>query len=265
MTVVTDHLETLRTPWDWRDLATEPPEVTELKVRRANELGAVAVIYTADQTAQRLLELAMLERAWITSSEIPHQYGVILNGGVPVAGPLFLDIAALADPVHPDVAYFKATRYGHSQVGGSNIEIDQPFGKSTDIGGKRFKIVDDTIDEGLTLEGAAAMALDPARAKKLGRGITEPAAEVHVLALADKGFAQLDSIDPAHITRGMYVPDVWMGGRGLDGPGETFRWGNELVITSIQHVKYRDTMAKVLYVLGDRAVRTMDEITWIDD
>ena len=85
-----------------------------------------------------------------------------------------------------------------------------------------------------------------------------------IITLTDKGIADLDDhYKSQDVLRGFWVPKVWIGGNGLDGADEAMRWAPELVVTAVQHEKYRDAMPEVLDQLGPRAIMGMDDIVWI--
>ena len=113
------------------------------------------------------------------------------------------------------------------------------------------------------MELAGAISLDPERCHELGDGITGPASEIGIISLTDKGIARLSGFDEKNITRGLWIPNAWAGGNGLDGENEAMRWAPELVITRVQDEKYREGMPEILDTLGERVVLGMNEIIWI--
>jgi hypoxanthine-guanine phosphoribosyltransferase len=260
-----EQVERLRTPWDWRDLSGESPLITRKKIERAQQLGVVAVVFTKEQVDFRILELAALEHETANGNVDNTVYASLLKGATSFTTPFFSGIASLSPQMNPVVDYLQSSRYGKSQSGGASVRIVRPLDPRTDIKGKIFKKVDDVIDEGITADQTAAIALDGKRCFELGEGVTGPAKEVGIIALGDKQISQMHNIHPNMITIGMYLPNVWGGGRGLDGPKEAMRWAPEFVITAVQHQKYRDNMAEVLDILGERAVMKMKDITWISD
>lgn len=257
-------IERLRTPWDWKDLSSESPVITRHKIERAKELGVVAVVFTASQVAERAKELALLEYALRNGDLNKSVYGVILKGGVQFASLLFREMASLSPVMNPVVDYVDVSRYGSSQQGGG-IEVKRKLGPKTDINRVRFTKIEDTIDEGITMERTGEVALDPERCFMLGDGVTGPASEIGVIALTDKRISEMKGFKPESVTRGLWIPNAWGGGNGLDGPNEALRWIPETVITPVQHEKYRDAFPEILDILGERAVMGMDDITWIAD
>jgi len=258
-----DEVEKLRTPWDWKNLEMESPLVTREKITRARELGVIAVVFTADQVKRRIRELAYLEHAQRNGSVDETVYGVVLKGGVQFATPLFSNIASLSPSMNPVVDYVQASRYGNSQTGKNEIEILRRLDHRTDFSGKRFVKIEDTIDEGITMELLGATAKDKMRCFDLGEGITGPASEIGIISLTDKDIAPLNGFDEANVTKGLLIPNAWAGGNGLDGENEAMRWAPEIVLTNVQDEKYREGMPEILDILGERAILGMDDIVWI--
>lgn len=258
-------IDRLRQPLEWDDLSQEPAAQTNRKIARARELGVVAVLFTAQQVDHRTRDLAKLEHILNGDRIDDTVYAGIMRGGVPFAAKFFTHFATLQPCMNPIVDYMQLSRYGNSQTGRETLDILRPLDPHTDINGKRLVSVEDTIDMGVTLNLAGAHALDEVKSRELGEGISGPATEVGAITLTDKRIGILTNYHPGSILRGMWVPNVWIGGNGLDGANEALRWIPELVITSVQSEKYRDTMPEVLDTLGPRAVMGMDDITWIDE
>ncbi len=253
----------LREPLDWRDLGAEPHARTSRKVARARELGVVAVLFTAEEVNHRINDLVELERR-LNGDQVDRTiYAGIMKGGVPFVSKFFTRFASLQPHMNPVVDYIQASRYGDSQTGGDVLQIKRKLDPGTDINGMRFVSVEDTIDEGITLELLGQKARNPEGCTDLGDGVTGPAADTGIITLTDKRIADMPSYETGSILRGMWVPNVWIGGNGLDGANEALRWIPELVVTSVQDEKYRDTMPEILDMLGERAVMGMDDITWI--
>ncbi len=255
-------LEKLAIPSEWSDLAQESPLITRAKIERAKQLKVVAVVFTGEQVASRIKELATLEHARENGGLDDTTYAVLLRGGNQFAVPFFSHVATLSPNMNPTVDYLHASRYGKSQKG-QGLRIHRPFGPDTDIADKKLTLIEDTIDEGITINRVSMHAQDPAIVHRLGKSVTGPAASVSVISLTDKRIATLTEFDDSQVTRGFYIPNVWAGGMGLDGANEANRWIPEIVITSVQHEKYRDQMPEILDTLGDRAVMGMKDITWI--
>jgi len=257
-----EDIEKLREPLDWRDLSNESPLVTQEKIKRAKELGVAAVIFTADQVTSRIKELALLEHSLRNGKMNDTVYAVILKGGVQFATPLFRNIASLSPNVNPVVDYIQASRYGNSQQG-DRLQIIRKLDPKTEINGKRTILIDDTVDEGITMELTAVASRSEVDCRLLGEGITGPAGSVGLIALTDKRIANLDGFNSGSAIRGLWIPNAWGGGNGLDGPNEAMRWVPETVLTAVQHEKYRETLPEILDTLGERAVMTMDDFIWV--
>lgn len=258
-------IEDLRRPRNWDDLERESVLVTHEKIRRAQELGVVAVLYTGDQVNARIRELAILEHALRNGDVDRTVYATIMRGGVPFSAKLLTEIACLSPSMNPIADYIEASRFGDKQVGEDKLEIIRTFNPKTDINGKRLVKIDDTIDEGVTMQLLGRAATDPDECRQLGPGITGPAAELGIITLTDKGIARIDGYDPNSILRGLWIPNVWAGGNGLDGPNEAMRWIPEIVVTRVQHEKYRETLPEVLDALGERAMLGMKDIKWTSE
>lgn len=257
-------LERLAEPWNWKHIADESPLVTHEKIRRAKELGVVAVLFTAEQVTSRIKELATLEHNLRNGGVDNNVYAAIMKGGVPFATPFFRNIAGMSPNMNPVVDYIQASRYGDSQNGRDQLDVIRKFDPKTDINGLRLTYVEDTIDEGATMELLGAAAQDSEACFELGDGVTGASSEIGIITLTDKKISNLSGYEPNAVLRGMWIPNVWVGGNGLDGENEAMRWAPEHVITSVQDVKYRDIMPEVLDTLGERAVMGMDDITWIN-
>lgn len=258
-------IERLRAPIEWNDLAGESPLVTVEKVSRARALGVVGVLFTASQTRTRIQELAALEHATQNGAVDQTVYAVVMKGGVPFAASLFEEIACLSPTMNPVVDYIQATRYGSSQNGDEKLAIVRQLDPRTDIKDKRLVKIDDTIDEGVTMRLLGQASIDPVKCHDLGVGVSGPATDLGIITLTDKRIADMSRYPDDSILRGFWIPNVWAGGRGLDGKYEAMRWIPELVVTRVQHEKYREFMPEVLETLGERAVLGMDDITWVSD
>ena len=257
-----DEIERLARPVDWTDLSHESPIITRYKIERAKQLNVIAVLFTGDQVMQRIRELATLEHARANGEIDQSVYAVLLRGGNQFAVPFFSHMATLSPNMNPSVDYLHASRYGKSQ-NGKALRIYRPFGPDIDIAGRRLTLIEDTIDEGITIDRVSMMARDPERVKRLGKSITGSAREVSVISLTDKRIAHLTQFEQTQVTRGFYIPNAWAGGMGLDGPNEANRWIPELVLTAAQADKYYDDMPEILETLGERAIMGMNDIAWL--
>lgn len=256
------NIERLRNPIDWKDLDREPEVRKNIKIRRAKELGVVAVLFDDKQVSERISELAFLERNLRNGVIDETVYATILRGGVPFAAPFFGHMASLRPNMNPIVDYVQASRYGEYQQG-SGLKVYRKLGPKTDIAGKTLMLVDDVTDEGLTLEELLKIALDDNECHILGDSVTGPAKDVGAIVLGDKQIGKYEGFNQGMVLQGFWLPNAWAGGVGLDGPNEFMRWMPELVLTAVQHEKYRESMPEILDKLGERAVMGMDEITWI--
>ena len=258
-------IERLREPIDWQDLDHESPLVTAEKIQRAHQLGVVGVLFTANQVQTRIKELAVLEHTHRNGAVDQTVYAAVMKGGVPFAARFFTEIACLSPNMNPVVDYIQATRYGTGQEGRSELSIVRPLDPKTNFSNKRLVMLDDTIDEGITLELLGKDAQDPERCLELGSGVSGPASELGIITLTDKRIADMPTYPHESIVQGFWIPNVWAGGNGLDGPNEAMRWIPEFVVTRVQHEKYRDTMPRVLDILGERAIFGMNDIHWVSD
>ena len=78
--------------------------------------------------------------------EIP-VYLPVMNGALPFAGQLALELGARGQDLHFD--YLHASRY-HGETGGQLVWKHRPV---TSLFGRRVLLVDDILDEGFTLQG----------------------------------------------------------------------------------------------------------------
>ncbi len=260
-------IERLRSPIDWRALDTESHVITNLKVRKANELkdkGVAAVLFSAEAVADRIESLAALEH-YFRNGDVDHTvYASILKGGVQFTVPFMGHMARFEPGMDPKVDYLQATRYGLSQEGGA-LEIVRKLDPKTDIQGKTLIFTDDVTDEGITLEELARISTDPNECTSLGDGVTGPASRTGAIVLGDKQLADYSGFDSDLLMQGFWLPNAWAGGMGLDGPNEAMRWLPEIVLTSTQHEKYREELPEILDILGERAVIGFNEFNWISD
>lgn len=118
----------------------------------------------------------------------------VINGGIIVTGQLLtrLDFPLTLDSV-------RASRYGHNTAGSDLNWLYQP---TTNMQGRTVLIVDDILDEGITLSAIVAWCQD------------QGAAEVLTAVLLDK---QLDRDKPLHADFvGLDVANHYLYGFGLD-------------------------------------------------
>lgn len=258
-----DALRNLTAPLVWSELDNESPSATNFKIRRAHDLGVVAVLFTSEQARQRIADLAMLEKI-IHGEEIDNTvYIPVMNGGITGSSAFFMELVNIEPVIHPFVDYVDLSRYGDSQTGSDEPILKRRLRDGTDIKGKRAVFLDDVIEGAVTTEWLGDRALDPSLAPELGEGVTGPADSVDIITVVDKGLAVPSGFKKSSISRGMIGPNVWLGGQGMDDGSEKFRWTPEIVIPAVQKEEYRDTMPEILEILGARAVMGMDDITWV--
>lgn len=259
-----ERIERLKAPVDWRALQDEPRVTKEEKIRRARELraqGVAAVLFTSDEVRQRISDLASLEHYYRNGEINDTVYACILKGGVQFTTPFVTEMSQQESTMNPVVDYIQATRYGLSQKGG-RLDIVRKLDPKTDIANKTVIFTDDVTDEGITLEELSRMSKDSSLCMQLGEGVTGPARRSGAIVLGDKQLANYDGLDGDLLLQGFWLPDAWAGGMGLDGPNEAMRWLPEIVLTTTQHEKYRETLPYVLSILGDRAIIGFDDFTW---
>lgn len=121
----------------------------------------------------------------------------LMNGGLIFCGQL---LTRLSFPLQVD--YIHATRYGLKTEGG---ELDWRVSPATPVKGRTVLVVDDILDEGLTL----AAVVDGLRA--------QGAAEVLTAVFADKAHGRPKPIAPDFC--GLTVPDRFCFGYGMDVAG----------------------------------------------
>jgi hypoxanthine phosphoribosyltransferase len=125
-------------------------------------------------------------------------YLTVMQGGLPFAAQLALELGARGLDLQFD--YLHATRYGSGTRGG---EITWKHRPATPLRGRRVLLVDDILDEGITLAAVRAWCLD------------EGARDVRIAALAVK---RHDRCAPGLCADyvGVEVPDRYVFGYGMD-------------------------------------------------
>lgn len=256
-------MDQLHSPLHWADVKFEDPAVTELKIRRAKELGVVAVLFTDEQVMGRVSDLAKIEQNRVGTETLETIYVSVMSGGIPLSAALMRELASRKTPIHPVADYIDASRYKDSQTPKNKPDIIRHLRPETDLNGKRVVLIDDVIEGSVTLGWLGATARDPATAHLLGKGVTGPAATTGLITLVDKQIALPEGFDAKSVSVGLVGPKVWLGGGGMDDGQETYRWTPEIIITPVQEKKFQLAMEEVLSILGERAVMGMDDITWI--
>ncbi|MEO6109581.1 MAG: phosphoribosyltransferase family protein [Candidatus Saccharimonadales bacterium] len=207
---------------------TELAEVSG-KTRLYEEL-----LFTEEQVTKRVDEMA---------EEIISQYDPentlfvgLLNGALPFHSALMKSIAHLDPEFHPNAQFMTLSRYGENRepVEQPRLVMDLPNAYA-DLTGQVVVVVDDLIDEGVTLNRA--------RDIMLSRG----AAEVNSLVLVkkDKEFVPLGNQAIRGMVKfGFAAPDKWLTGMGMDDArltidsnrlgGEGNRWAPWIAIANPQ-------------------------------
>ena len=161
---------------------------------------------TALARAERIHDRATIERAIAAmavrirndyAGDVP-LYLTVMQGGLPFAGQLALDIGARGLDLEFD--YLHATRYRGGTSGG---ELTWKHRPATPMRGRRVLLVDDIVDEGHTLAAVRAWC------------VGEGARDVRIATLAVK---QHDRCVPGLRAdyAGLDVPDRYLFGYGLD-------------------------------------------------
>ena len=176
---------------------------------------AVKVLEEADCLADRVTVEAALDRmaAAITASigkKNPLVF-CVMNGGLIVTGQL---LTRLAFPL--ETGYLHATRYGRETSGG-DLEWKAPV--QVDVTGRTVLLVDDILDEGVTLLALA----DACRS----RG----AREVMTAVLLDKQHDRKACPGYRADFTGLEIPDRFVFGYGLDYDG---MWRNAAGIYAVK-------------------------------
>ncbi len=176
---------------------------------------AVKVLEEADCLADRVTVEAALDRmaAAITASigkKNPLVF-CVMNGGLIVTGQL---LTRLAFPL--ETGYLHATRYGRETSGG-DLEWKAPV--QVDVAGRTVLLVDDILDEGVTLLALA----DACRS----RG----AREVMTAVLLDKQHDRKACPGYRADFTGLEIPDRFVFGYGLDYDG---MWRNAAGIYAVK-------------------------------
>jgi hypoxanthine phosphoribosyltransferase len=162
-------------------------------------LDSAEVVVSAAEVARAVARLA----AEISDSlrEAHPVVLVVMNGGVVFAGQL---LTQLAFPLQVD--YVHVGRYGHSTTGGELRWIAEPH---LPLAGRTVLIVDDILDEGVTLEAIA------------GRCRTLGATRVLTAVFALKALGHPPRVRADFV--GVTVPDAFVFGFGMDVDGH---WRN---------------------------------------
>lgn len=129
--------------------------------------------------------------------EIP-VYLTIMHGALPFAGQLALELGARGQDLQLD--YLHATRYRGETVGGELVWKHRP---ATALYGRRVLLLDDILDEGLTLLAVRQWCLE------------QGATDVRIAALTVKRHdRRVDDVNADYV--GVEVPDRYVFGFGMD-------------------------------------------------
>ncbi len=176
---------------------------------------ALRVLEEADCLAdQQAVELAINRMAIEITARIGKQSPLVLcvmNGGLIFCGQLLTKL-----PFPLEAGYLHATRYGHETCGG---ELEWRVALPVDLSGRTVLLVDDILDEGVTLFALA----DECR----NRG----AREVLTAVLVDKQHER--KVKPGYQAdfTGLSIPDRFVFGYGLDYDG---MWRNAAGIYAVK-------------------------------
>lgn len=250
-------IDIYRTPDDWRDIGNETQTIINSKIRRAKELGVVAVLFNAGQVRDRVEALAMLESQVIDPAK-RNVYVALQGGAVPFVGQFFPQLRIQAPDHHPFVKYMEVSRYKDKQTGSATLEIIKDLDPEDIAIADSFTIVDEVGDLGDTVE-AVRLHLATRHQEITGRDDVG----MRLILLSDKNIATYPGFDHDNVHRGLIVPEPWIAGMGMDGSDEWHRWDPEISLSRVQKEEYRKQMPAILDILGDRAVLGMDDITWI--
>ncbi|MBL8395921.1 MAG: hypoxanthine-guanine phosphoribosyltransferase [Candidatus Accumulibacter sp.] len=158
-------------------------------------LAAADMIHSADAVAAAVSSVARRISAKLRDSN--PLLLCVMNGGVPFAGQL---MTQLTFPL--DFDYVDATRYGQQTVGGELLWRREP---STPVNGRTVLLVDDILDEGITLAAICQRLLE--------RG----ADACYTAVVADKLIGRKKPITADFVA--LTVPDRFLFGYGMDVRG----------------------------------------------
>ncbi len=159
------------------------------------------LLLAPEGVAAAVTRVADAVNAALASQSIPTLALVVMRGGLIFAGHL---LPQLRFPV--DVDYVDATRYGAATHGGS---LTWRAGIPDQIGGRTVLLIDDILDEGLTLAAV--------REKLLEAG----AAKVLIAVFADKDLQRVKPVTADFV--GVTLPNRYVFGFGMDVRGQ---WRN---------------------------------------
>jgi len=157
------------------------------------------------QHAQLLVDRSTIDQAIATMADtIAHDYQgdtpvyiSIMQGALPFAGQLAVELGARGQDLQFD--YLHATRY-HGESGGELVWLHCPI---TPLSGRRVLLIDDILDEGLTLHEVQQWCLE------------KGAIDARIAVLAIKQHNRCLSDVKADYS-GVVIPDRYVFGFGMD-------------------------------------------------
>lgn len=169
---------------------TVTPEQAQAVLREAD------CLYTAEQVEQALDRMAAAITARLAASS--PILTCVMNGGLVPTGKL---ATRLDFPLHMD--YLHATRYRNTTSGGDLTWLARPH---TDLRGRVVLVVDDILDEGVTLAAIMAYCRE------------QGASEVYSAVLVEKRHERKHGLQDADFV-GLTVEDRYVFGYGMDYKG----------------------------------------------
>ena len=264
-----------------------------LPERTAQRIGELATLDIMRTNSSRKVEIDGLE----TTSRLHLAFA---GGGVPYASALGFEVHRQNPKTPYRQGYTKMTRYGNLQSGSEKLQVQQPP-LAEDIDGMDVVFIDDLVDRGHTIRLAAKLLLvegipyseiSTFLNNAYQEGImsmaqfnslvsfytnfgekpfntkTAKPASLAGSVLVDKQFDVNFEDYLEYLDVGLYGPKVWLQRMGMDGKNEAGRWGEGVVASGAQDVKYASEMSDALDLVGDLAIKTMDGpngILWLDD
>jgi hypoxanthine phosphoribosyltransferase len=170
-------------------------------------LAEADLICPADEVAAAVDRLAAEIAARL--ADVQPLVLTVMGGAVVFAGQL---LPKLVFPL--DCDYLHVTRYGDATTGGSLAWVAEP---RMPVKGRTVLVLDDILDEGITLAAVKARLLD------------QGATECQVAVLADKDLGRPKPIRPEFV--GLRLPNRYVFGYGMDVKGA---WRNLPAIYAVK-------------------------------
>ncbi len=251
-------------PIDWlASLQQEPSDVTDQKIKAARELEVPALLFTADQVHQRYDELARLEMNRYDNPTYHNVlYILLLQGGAGVSQEYFRRIGARV-PGHKIDQDSYAIRF-HERFAGSEVTVTKPAKEGTRLTGRPVVLLDSAVGHGRTARTVLEQFTDPTWTVNHHMG--NVAREVGLRTLTMRADADLRGFDEQNVDVGFITPPngVKTAGSASDDQKGAHRWSEGIFLAAQQPIGARESVAKTLELLGERAVMTIDQIEWID-